>query len=242
MLGGDWTLPEGTTVTSKSTTTFDGEFAIGRQTLRVQDASSDVTRTVMDSVANGRLMRAVQTLESVRRRFSADGQPVPSDLDPMLGRAVRMQREGDRWTQSPLGWRPDEAQKREMAEPFTLDDAEYPAHPLAVGETYEVPDAVIPLVYTGATSAPRRLTLRLDSLGTVGDVPVAHLTQTVLVTVDTGDGDTMTMDMTAQVVRHLGWMLDVKTRWQGDITVHSSEGTMTGAMDYRETQTAALPD
>ena len=137
------------------------------------------------------------------------------------------------------GWRPSAEQREALAEPTTLDDAEYPAR-MAVGQTIEVPRDAIARVYFSLADGPQRLTVRLDSVGTVGGAPVAYLTQAVDVTMG---GDFAThMAMTARIVRRLDWRIDVSTRWNGRMSTDYGTAVIRGVADHSATQTVRLPD
>ena len=238
VLGG-WALPEGAVVRSVSAVTMEGAV---EGTVPINSQESEVTRTTMARVEGGRLTRAVQRIESATSKVFVDGSRIPSDADPLLGRDVAVVRDGGGWRREPLGWRPSPEAEAELADPVSLDDAEYPARPVAVGETVEVGDAALRAVYPGAVAGPHRLTVRLDSLGTFEGGPAAFLTQEVGVTVDVGEGGTMRMDMTARIVRRLDWMLDVQTEWEGPISFDYPEVSVDGTMRYLGTQTVTLPD
>ena len=236
---GGWALPEGTVVTSESLST--SSMRAGRSTIKGR--TTDVTTTVIDSVAAGRFIRARQRLDAQDSRSTQDGRPMPRTPDPMLGLWVIMERTAEGWTQRPDDWRPTPEQRDEMGFIGTMEDVEYPLQPLAVGETFVVPDSALRQLYDGATDGPHRLTVTLDSLGTLDGAPVAYLTQEVDVHVVDEDGFGMTMDMHARIVRRLDWMLDVETVWTGPISyVFPSGGRVSGTMTMQISQAATLPE
>lgn len=240
VLGG-WALPEGTTVISVSQTQSASAAQLSGRSLKILSLSNDSTQTILDRVEGGRLMRAVQTDLASERQSTVNGVPSPPrSPDPMLGRPVVIERRGDEWRQRPDGWRPTAEQREALADAVSLDDAEYPTTPLAVGDTYVVPDSALRRVYVEATDGPHRLTVRLGSLGTRDGAPVAYITQEVQVEV--GDPEALfTMDMTARIVRRLDWMLDVETVWEGETTTTYPEVTFSGSMRRTTRQTAHLP-
>ncbi|WP_412060806.1 hypothetical protein [Rubrivirga sp. IMCC45206] len=238
---GGWALAEGAVVRSASVTGLEavvrgpgGEVAFGRRAL-------EVATTTIDRVEAGRLMRAVQRLESASAKATVDGAPAPpGDPDPLLHRAVVIERTADGWRKRADGWQPTPDQLAALDEAISLDDAEYPTR-MTVGETVVVPDSALRAVYLGAAPGPHRLTVRLDSVGTFEGGPAAFLTQTVGVTV--GDpGETMRMDMTARIVRRLDWRLDVRTEWEGPVRFEQGGLVIEGRMTQSATQTATLPD
>ena len=237
VLGG-WALPEGAVVTSSSTTSARLDMA-GQP---VESQAADESVTTIDGVEDGRLVRAVQRLEASVEKTLVGGFPVPSDPDPLLGRAVVIERDGDGWRRRALGWAPSGAALEALDAPISLDDAEYPDRPVAVGETVEVPADVLRRVYPGATAdGDHRLTVTLDSLGMFEGGPAAFLTQEVHVT--TADDDvTMRMDMTARIVRRLDWGIDVRTVWDGAVAYDLGPVAMEGTMRHEARQSVELPD
>ena len=236
---GGWALPEGAVVRTESVNASSVQAGASVIKSRIEESAV----TTIDSVADGQFVRARQTLEREDRRSLRDGRPMPSSPDPLLGLSVVMERTATGWTQRANGWRPNAAQRDEMGPMGTMEDVEYPERPLAVGETIVVPDSALRQLYDGATDGPHRLTVRLDSLGTVGGAPVAYLTQEVEVAIEDDEGFGMTMDMRASIVRRLDWMLDVETLWSGDITYSfPGGGSVPGTMTMRMTQTATLPE
>ena len=240
VLGG-WALPEGAVVKSTSTSVMRGRVAAPGGPVPVEQHTGNESVTQIDRVEGGRLTRAVQrTVASETKLFMA-GSRLPSEPDPLVGRMVAVVRDGDGWRQEPVGWRPSAAAREALDEPATLDDAEYAARPVAVGETVEVDAQTLRRVYLDATDGDHHLTVTLDSVGTFGGGPAAFLTQRVGVTT-AFDGGTMRMDMTARVVRRLDWKLDVRTVWEGPVAIAMDAVTITGTMRYEAEQAVTFPE
>lgn len=239
VLGG-WALPEGAVIESVVATATQAVAQQGGLTFDTESGSFERMVSHIDRVEDGRLMRSVRRVTAVSSKAVVDGTAMPPDPAPLLGRDVAVTRTGDGWAQEPVGWTPDADARAALDEPISLGDPQYPTRPVAVGETVEVADAVIRDIYPSAIEGPHRLTVRLDSLGTVDGAPVAYLTQDVDVTVALDQG-TMRMDMVARIVRRLDWMLDVETEWTGPVSFAFGPVTMEGTMTFISTQTARLP-
>jgi len=240
VLGG-WALPEGAVVRSESTLQTDAVLIANGGRIPFTREGTDLLTTTMERTTADGVQRALQRLEAEAAKTWVGGSRVPVDPDPLLGRPVTIERTADGWARSARGWTPDAAAREALADAGSLDDAEYPARPVAVGETVVVPDSALRVVYENALDGPHRLTVRLDSLGTVGGAPVAYLTQEVAVVVGT-DGGTFHMDMAARIVRRLDWMLDVETVWEGAIRSVYPEFEIEGTMRSEMTQTVELPE
>jgi len=237
---GGWTLPEGAVVTSTSLVTMRGNVVGPGGEVTFQDQHSETLETTIDGVEGGRLVRAVQRVEASEAKTFIGGARTPVEPDPLLGRTVVTRRDGEGWQREPVGWRPSEAAQNALDEPVTLDDAEYPERPVAVGETVRVDAETIHRVYLNATPGDHALTVTLDSLGTFEGGPAAFLSQEVSVTVDLGEG-TMEMDMTARIVRRLDWKIDVWTVWEGPVVIDFGEARIEGTMRFEGTQEVTLP-
>ena len=241
VLGG-WALPEGAVVESTMSLETVGTMAVPGAEVAYQQGVVEVHETRLDAVEAGRLMRATQRLRSSSSKTRVDGVPTPTDPDVLLGRAVSIVRTEGGWARRAAGWTPGPDEQAALDESVSLDDPEYPARAVAVGETVEASQATIRETYIDVAPGTHRLTVRLDSLGTVDGAPVAYVTQEVGVTLQF-DGDTMRMDMTARIVRRLDWMIDVETEWSGPVRFAFADGTtMTGTMRYSGAQTVALPN
>lgn len=240
VLGG-WALPEGAVVRSESTTETDAVLRANGETIPFSRESTDLVTTTMERTSPEGVQRALQRLDVSFAKTRINGSRTPPSPDPLLGREVSIERTADGWTRSARGWTPDDQARAALDAGGSLDDAEYPARPLAVGETVVVPDSTLRLVYQNVLDGPHRLTVRLDSLGTVDGAPVAYLTQEVGVEVGI-DGGTFRMDMTGRIVRRLDWKLDVETVWQGDVRSVYPEFEIEGTMRMSATQTVDLPE
>ena len=239
VLGG-WALPEGAVVESTTMVELDQVVSEGDRAVPFESLARDRSRTVIDRVEGGRLSRATQRVETSTSKTLVEGRSAPDAPDVLLGRPVVVERTASGWRQRADGWAPTPEQQDALDDETSLDDAEYPSRPVAVGETVVVPDSALRAVYHGATPGPHRLTVRLDSVGTWGGGPAAFVTQEVSVAVADGDG-TLRMDMTARIVRRLDWLLDVRTVWEGRTTFDDGEATTAGFMRYTATQTVTLP-
>ena len=240
VLGG-WSLPEGAVVQSVSSSSLRAEFRGSGAVLPVKSETSEVSTTTIDRVAGGRLERAVQRLDKLRETTHVAGNLVPSSPDSRLGRAVSIERGPAGWHHAALGWTPDDEAQAALDDGGSLDDAEYPRRPVAVGETVVVPDSALRVVYPDATAGPHRLTVRLDSVGTFQGGPAAFVTQHVSV-VENVEGGTMRMEMDAQIVRRLDWLLDVRTVWAGEVTFTYTDSVVEGTMRWESEQTVELPE
>ena len=240
VLGG-WALPEGTVVQSTMSLETVGTLSEGGVAVAFEEGFVEVHETRLDVVEDGRLMRAVQRLRSSSSKVRFDGVPAPTHPDPLLGRAVSIERVDNGWVQRAAGWLPTSEQQAALDESISLDDSEYPVHAIRVGETVEVDQETIRETYVDVAPGEHLLTVRLDSLGTVDGAPVAYITQEVGVTL-LFDGGTMRMDMTARIVRRLDWMIDAETEWSGPIRYAFDDGvSMEGTMRYSGAQTVRLP-
>lgn len=102
--------------------------------------------------------------------------------DPILGDTLLLARAPDAsWAARLLHGRPTEEQQDVLRTPFlfALDDLYLPETPVSVGDTWEIPAAVLAHT-TGeiadSAAAPYRYTVRLDSLGERAGRRVAYLT------------------------------------------------------------------
>ena len=238
---GGWTLPEGTVVTTTSNMTYKATMSVGGDEAPYRLATRDSLTTRIDRLRDGRLHRAVQQTALDETTVQMAGRDLPPQSSPLLGRWVTVERTEDGWTRSAPGWTPNREQRDALAAPVSLDDDEYPLR-MAVGQTVRVSQDAIGRVYAGASDALHRLTVRLDSVGTVGGAPVAYLTQDVDVTVE--DDEIVTrMQMRARIVRRLDWRLDVETHWTGRMTTTLDEDfVIDGYADHRMEQSAAPPE
>ncbi|OZC04272.1 hypothetical protein [Rubricoccus marinus] len=240
ILGG-WTLPEGAAVITTSRTQSSGIAKSATGQAKFVSQTYDSTLTVMAEVEGGQLTQALQTEKASESRFLVNGRPTgPPRASVMHGLPVAIARDDRGWQKVPVGWQPDAKQQAALDDKISLDDADYPATPMAVGQTYVVPDSLLRQVYVSATDRPHRLTVRLDSLGTYGGAPAAFITQEVQVEVGEPDA-LMTMDMTARIVRRLDWMLDVRTEWSGETTGTYPGYTTSGGMRYTSEQKVLMP-
>lgn len=239
VLGG-WALPEGAVVRSESTVATDAVLRANGGTIPFSSESTDLVTTTMERASSEGVQRALQRLDVSFAKTWIDGLRTPASPNPLLGREVSIERTADGWTRSARGWSPDAEARTALDDASSLDDAEYPARPMAVGETTVVPDSTLRVVYQNVLDGPHRLTVRLDSLGTVDGAPVAYLTQEVGVEVGI-DGGTFRMDMTGRIVRRLDWKLDVETVWEGDVRSVYPEFEIEGTMRMAATQTVDLP-
>ncbi|MEL6616426.1 MAG: hypothetical protein AAFQ43_11855, partial [Bacteroidota bacterium] len=165
------------------------------------DAGGEIMRSQMSYVVGACFLTAEVEdgllLESVERYTPARGsekgwqygelvynEPLEHHYSDVRTRVIR---DGDSWRrENARGW-PDspraQAAREGMGGFFDLDDAVYPAEPVAVGDSWDIPQHLIRgMVASMDTSRAAVATMRLDSLGTIAGHPVAYVSYEAILT------------------------------------------------------------
>lgn len=242
-------MPKGTVVEAVSVFTLEADGAYGDETVPISRVSRTVSRSEVVR-ADARAVRAVRQIvlaDTTWERFA--DEPLTVEVGVLQGLAVKSERGASgRWTLRADGWTPTEAQAAALAETGVESGEELPHKAVQVGETVEVPRAVIARVYDGLVpDEPAWMAVRLDSVGVQAGHPVAYLSEAAVVTVSLDGGAWMEMDMTAQVIRRLDVDLPVRVAWEGEVWIAGLDvemeiaGWMTIVEDYAVVDGSLVP-